>query len=108
MSENKLPEIEIYHFEMPRPQAFLPNDNSTPRIGGTRGEVKVRLADDHGVWDAGDDIRAALKALMRTCKSFALPYHIDNYRVVFTDTTRCRVFDAEGKELTPVQSILCG
>ncbi len=93
----KTSEIEIFRFEMPRPQAF--DSSEGPKVGGTRGEVAVRLADDHGVWDSGETLREALRGLMRACKSFNLPHAIDGYKVIFTDTVRCDAFWPDGREM---------
>jgi hypothetical protein len=93
------PRIEIFHFEMPYPQAYTHYPSGEAKIGGTPGEVKVRLAGNHGIWEAGKDLRTALKQLMRSCKIFGHAFRIEQYEVVFADTVRCDAFDAGGREV---------
>jgi hypothetical protein len=92
------PRIEIFHFEIPYPQAYIDHISGQASVGGTPGEVKVRLAWNHGIWEASTDLRTALKQLMKSCKIFGHPHRIDAYDVVFSDTVRCDAFDAEGRE----------
>jgi hypothetical protein len=96
-----LPRIEIYHFEMPYPQAYIDHSDNQAKNGGQPGEVQVRLADNHGIWEAAKSLRDALKQLMKSCKINNLPFRIEDYEVVFTDTVRCDAFDANGNPFPP-------
>lgn len=86
--------IEIFHFEMPNPQV-----SSDGKLCGAPGEVKVRLADDHGVWEADQTIREAIRKLLRACKADGRPYFIEAYTVKLTDTVRCQSFYSDGREI---------
>lgn len=88
------PIIEIFHFEMPNPQVSLDG-----KLCGSRGEVKVRFADDHATWEFAPTIREALRMILRRAKADGKPYFIDDYRVELTDTMRCQAFYADGREI---------
>jgi hypothetical protein len=92
------PRIEIFHYEPPYPQAYV-DSTGQAKIGGIKGLVKVRVAKQHGAWGAGEDLRSALKSLMRTCKSFGMPYLIETYEIVLVDTVRCDAFREDGTEV---------
>lgn len=101
------PRIEIFHYEIAHPQAFIPQGGGEPKVGGTPAEVSVRLADNHGIWEASTTIRDAIKQLLRSIKvdnrrfDEKRPIHIDDYEVVFADTVRCNAFHSDGREITP-------
>lgn len=90
--------IEIFQFDMPYPQAFL-DAKGDPKVGGTIGNVSVRLADDHGVWESAETIREALRKLLVSCKADGRPYFIEAYKVEFIDTMRCQAFYSDGREI---------
>lgn len=96
------PRIEIYHFEIAHPRAFI-GKGGQAQIGGTPGSVQVRLMDEPGVWEASTNIRDAIKQLLRTCKAAGLPFLIEDYEVVFTDTVRCNAFWRDGGNIRPSQ-----
>lgn len=98
------PVIEIFRFEMPHPQAF--DSSEGPKIGGTRGEVAVRLADDHGIWESAETLREALRAILRSIKvnnerpdETKRPIFIEGYIVEFIDTVRSNAFYSDGREI---------
>jgi hypothetical protein len=95
------PRIEISHFELPHPQAYIDPKDEQPKVGGTPGTVQVRLADNHGIWEASTNIRDGIKQLLRACKAAGLPFFVEDYEVVFTDTVRCNAFYADGREISP-------
>jgi hypothetical protein len=100
MSEK--PRIEIFYFEMPYVQAFLDYATGQAKVGGTPGLVKVRLAANHGIWEAGENIRDAIKRLLKSCKLDNLPYFIEDYEVVLVDTVRCNAYYSDGREVNPI------
>jgi hypothetical protein len=97
--------IEIFRYVIPHPQAFVPQEGGAPKVGGTPGEVAVRLEDEHGIWESSVTLRDALKQLMRSCKIAGRPYFIEDYEVVFVDTVRCNAFWADGREIHPGRSV---
>jgi hypothetical protein len=99
------PKMEIYYFEMPTPSAYL-DQEGLPKIGGTPGFVQIRLKHNHGIWESGATLRAAIRSLLRSCKIAELPFHIEDYEVIFLDTMRCNVFHADGREILPTPAAL--
>jgi hypothetical protein len=92
------PVIEIYQFDMPHPQAFI-DGRGEPKVGGLIGNVSVRLADEHAIWECAETIREALRKLLVSCKLDNRPFFIEDYTVEFTDTVRCQAFYSDGREI---------
>jgi hypothetical protein len=70
------------------------------------GNVSVRLSNNHGIWAHGKDVREAIRGLMRTARTFDMPYRVEEYNgVVLVDLVCCEAFDEYGADLYPPRMV---